>query len=613
MYIRRTSTRNTLTGERYFTHRLVCSARVEGKVKQRTLLNLGRHFELDQAHWPLLCARIEQLLSPQPSLLECVCPPAIERQAQYCVAQLLAQQPKATDQDAPPPSEANNDQAPIEVEAVQVDSIQMIRPRTVAVEAMGLWAMQQVDFVGLLKDLGLGTRQRACALGQIIARMAAPGSERATYHWLGQHSALGELLDFDYEALPQMALYRISDQLLKQRHLIESQLFGRVQSLFGLEETVTLYDLSNTYFEGELNTCGKARYGRSKDKRSDCPLVTLGLVLDGSGFVRRSEVFEGSVREGKTLASMLAGLAAPVGALVIMDRGIATEENLIWLREQGYRYLVVSRERARQFDPQAMITLQTATGHPLHLQKVSAADGKDVRLYCYSAQRSAKEQAMQQRFVAKFEAGLQALHEGLSKPRCQKRIDKLWERIGRLKAQSHGVAQHYQIDIVAATDGHTAQAIQWKQVACPGSMLTHPGVYCLRSSETDWDEERLWRTYSMLTDLEAVFRSLKSELGLRPVYHRKEERVEGHLFITVLAYQFVQIIRRRLQEKGYTLSWNSLRSMMSSQCRITATFCQADGRSLHVRKASRAEPRQQSIYDALGIPSAPGGIKKMRI
>lgn len=141
-------------------------------------------------------------------------------------------------------------------------------------------------------------------------------------------------------------------------------------------------------------------------------------------------------------------------------------------------------------------------------------------------------------------------------------------------------------------------------------MATHPGVYCLRSNEIDWDAEKLWRTYIMLTDLEAVFRSLKSELGLRPVYHQKEQRVDGHLFITVLAYQFVQVIRRQLHEKNIHASWRTLRQIFSNQSRVTASFLRSDGRATHIRKATRAEPEQLAIYNALNINPAPGGTCK---
>jgi hypothetical protein len=287
------------------------------------------------------------------------------------------------------------------------------RPRTVGVEAVGLWAMAQVDFIALLRALGLSGPQRAAVLGVILGRLAAPGSELATQRWLTERSALGELLDVDFAAMSRMAFYRASDALMRHREALESALFARVSELFGLEWTVTLYDLTNTYFEGEAPINPKAKRGHSKEQRSDCPLLTLGLVLDGSGFVRRSQVFDGNVVEGTTLAGMLQDLGAPAGALVVMDRGIATEENLRWLRAQGYRYLVVSRERQRQFDPAQASALQTAGGECVSVQRVEDAEGAEVRLYCYSPLRARKEEGISQRFAARFEAALQALAEGL--------------------------------------------------------------------------------------------------------------------------------------------------------------------------------------------------------
>jgi len=401
--------------------------------------------------------------------------------------------------------------------------------------------------------------------------------------------------------------------LMRHRAGLEEALFTRVSDLFGLDWTVTLYDLTNTYFEGEAPLNPKARHGHSKEKRTDCPLLTLGLVLDGSGFVRRSQVFDGNVVEGTTLEAMLAGLGAPAGALVVMDRGIAAEENVQWLRARGYRYLVVSRERHRQFDPNQATALQTAGGACVSVQRVENSEGQEVRLYCHSELRARKEAGIAERFAHRFEAALQALADGLARPRTTKRIDKLWERIGRLKEKSHGAAQHYHIEIVPDASGEQAQAIRWERRPVDGSMQTHPGVYCLRTNELTWNGEQLWRTYMMLTDLEAVFRSFKSELGLRPIYHHKEVRADGHLFITVLAYQFVQLIRRRLHEQGIHDSWASLRAMLNGQVRVTATFRRPDGRALHVRKATQAEPGQRQIYQALGVNPSPGGVSKLLV
>lgn len=323
-------------------------------------------------------------------------------------------------------------------------------------------------------------------------------------------------------------------------------------------------------------------------------------------------MFEGNVSEGSTLEDMLKGLEAPPEALVIIDRGIATEANIAWLILHKYRYLVVSREQGRKFDEsQTFVTTETAKEEVIRIQREMSEDGTEVRLYCHSQKREDKENAMTKRFMERFEKGLARLSENLGKPRGEKDIAKLSERIGRLKEKGHGIGQHYRIELTPDESGKKAISITWEKIPIDGTQLTHPGVYCLRTNETQWDEARLWQTYTMLTDLEAVFRSLKSELGLRPVFHSKEERTEGHLFITVLAYQAVHAIRRRLKERGINLSWTSLRKILSVQQRVTATFRQRDGRTLHVRKATVAEPELKKIYDALRIPASPGGVKKL--
>ena len=180
-----------------------------------------------------------------------------------------------------------------------------------------------------------------------------------------------------------------------------------------------------------------------------------------------------------------------------------------------------SRERTRHFDAEAAVRIETASSHGVHLHKVLSDDAQEVRLYCFSEERAAKERGIVERFAKRFEDALTKLCEGLSKPRTQKRLDKVWQRIGRLKAQSRGIAQHYDIELDTDETGQRATAVRFTRRPLSGSMMTHPGVYCLRSNQTDWDEATLWRTYFTLTDLEAVFRSLKSELGLRPIYHHK--------------------------------------------------------------------------------------------
>ena len=600
MFVRRTLTRRT-GGQDYHSHRLVRSERDGAKVRQRTLLNLGSDFDLPKTQWPDLCRRIDEILDGQAPLLDDV-PEAVEAEAQRIAAQLLAR------------GRAGDTEAARDLVTVDVDTLSLTRPRSVGVEQVGLWALERLGLVELLAGLGVNAALRTAALGSIVARLAYPASERATHAWLAERSALGELLEVDFETMGAMQLYRASDALIKHREAIEAHLFDRAMDLFDLAPTVTLYDLTNTFYEGEAADQPNARRGHSKEKRSDCKLLTLGLVLDGGGFVRRSRVFAGNVKEDRTLKGMLEALQAPPGSRVVLDRGIATEEQVTWLAEHGYRYIVVSRERKRRFDAEAATAHRTRRGGTVHLEKVADPEGGEVRLYCYSEERAAKERGIAERFAARFERDLDALHEGLSRPRTQKKPNKIWQRIGRLREKSRGVGQHYDIEVEVDETGKRAVAVRWRKKPVTGTMLTHPGVYCLRSNETEWSEERLWRTYTLLTDLEAVFRALKSELGLRPIHHRTPRRAEGHLFITVIAYQLVQVIRRRLAERGdgpiRSASWTTLRRILGGRQRVTATFKRADGRTLHVRKATRAEPKQQAILDALGIASSAGGTHK---
>jgi len=294
MFIRRTQVGSNAAGKHHFTYRLVRSERIGGKVKQITLLNLGRYFPISSEFWPALCDRVEELLAGQASLLDPSLPKEAAMEAEHIAAQLLSRQaptgtasttttatrkPVSTTQ--PPQGEE-----PADIQAIDVNSLELVRPRSIAVEYVALWAMQQVGFVDLLSQMGLTGPMRAAVLGSIVGRMAAPSSEAATHRWLGKHSGLGELLDVDFEHMPPITLYRASDALMKHRDIIERTLFNRLHELLGFGTTVTLYDLTNTYFEGTAMANPKAKRGRSKEKRSDCPLVTLGLVLDGSGFVR---------------------------------------------------------------------------------------------------------------------------------------------------------------------------------------------------------------------------------------------------------------------------------------------------------------------------------------
>ncbi|MGL6112407.1 MAG: IS1634 family transposase [Rubrivivax sp.] len=611
MFIRRTQTRNRTCGEPYTTHRLVESSRVGNAVKQTTLLNLGSHFDLPQQQWPALARHIDELLRGQQPLWDATLSETGQALAQRYAAQLIALRPSAAAVTAAEAAKTGSDE-PGRYQEVDLDSLDLVRPRSVGVEHAALSAMRQYGLEDKLAELGLNRPQIAAAIGNIVGRMAKPGSELATHAWLQQRSALGELLGFDFESMDLNRLYRASDALYKHREALQDHLFAQAQTILGFGPTITLYDLTNTYFEGIATGMSKAKRGHSKEKRSDCPLVTLAMALDGSGFPRRSRVFAGNASEPATMKDMLTGLGAPSGATVVMDAGIATEANLSWLRAQGYHYVVVSKLRERQFDPTLATEVQSAGEQTIKIQRVLDEQGHAL-LYCHSPAREQKDRAIDAAKTAGFEAVLLKLQAGLSKPRGTRDVAKIMERLGRAKQRYSRAAQHYQVEVTKDDSATQVRAITWTKRIKPGSAAAHPGVYCLRTTLVEWDNATLWRTYTMLTNLESVFRSLKTDLGLRPVFHQIDRRVEGHLFITVLAYHFVHTLRLQLKAEGIDDSWETLRETLGTQRRVTATLQRRDGRAVHVRKATRPEPQHQTINKILALDPNPGGTHRVLV
>lgn len=605
MYIRRTTIKSRQDGSQYYTYRIVESRRTENGVKQTTLLNLGADFSLSREQWPDLIKRIEEILSGQHSLVtNCR---EIEEIAQNIASRLLVTQ----QQDA-----GRSDTT--DYQEIDTASIEISRPRSVGCEHAALETLRLLKLDTKLKELGFNGPETAAAIGTIIGRVCSPGSERATHEWLHNQSGLGELLEYDFSSLQLSKMYQVSDRLLHKKEEIESHLYTQERSVFGFQETITLYDLTNTYFEGECKANGLAAHGHSKEKRSDCPLVTLGLVLDSSGFPLRSHVYKGNVSEPQTLQEMIqdldqGGASGGQKPTVVMDAGIATEDNVTWLQEQHYPYLVVSRKKHRSFDEASSLVVKEDAEYTVKAQKVVDEQTGETLLYCHSTRREKKDQAIGNRFVSRFEEDLQKLAAGLQKKRCLKKYDKVMVKIGRLRQKYARVSRQYEIAVERDEHSGNAVNITWHRQPAPETTDTFPGVYCLRTSHTDWDEATLWQTYTMLTDLEAVFRSLKSELGLRPVHHQLAKRVAGHLFITVLGYHVVQAIRYRLKQADIHSSWSTLRKILSTQNRVTVSMQRRDGGTIHIRKSTRPEQNQQEVYAALGIQFHPGRSMKTTI
>lgn len=295
-----------------------------------------------------------------------------------------------------------------------------------------------------------------------------------------------------------------------------------------------------------------------------------------------------------------------------MDAGIATEENIEWLKASHYPYIVVSRKRHREFNEDQSYVVKEDGNCTVKAQKVIDSKTGETLLYCHSSQREKKERAINNRVNERFNEAMTKLEDGLHKKKYVKKYDKVLERIGRIKQKFSKAAKQY--DILVKKDKNTGNAIKitWEQKSISETKEGLPGVYCLRTNHTTLSESDLWRTYTMLTDLEAVFRSLKSELGLRPVYHQITDRITGHLFITVLAYHLVHTIRYQLKQSDINTSWDDLRKILAGQNRITISMQCKNGDVIHVRKSTRPEPEQQELYTALGLGMHPGKtIKKL--
>jgi hypothetical protein len=283
MFIRRTTIKSRENGEPYYTYRLVESVRTGTSVRQHTVLNLGRQFEVPRGQWGPLAQRIEALVQGQLDLIADGLDPAWEALAQQYAARIVSRRGTAT-----PTTVQRNEES--DYQRVDLDRVDIIRPRSVGAEHVALEALRRLSLDVKLAQLGFNRHQLSAAIGVIVGRMVRPGSELATHQWLQQRSGLGELIDDDFAALDLNRFYRVSDQLLAHRATLEAFLYQQECDLFSLTETITLYDLTNTFFEGTASANPKAKRGHSKEKRSDCPLVTLALVLDGSGFPKRSEV-----------------------------------------------------------------------------------------------------------------------------------------------------------------------------------------------------------------------------------------------------------------------------------------------------------------------------------
>jgi len=607
MFIRKVPHKNKKNRREYFTYKLVESVRTERGPRQRDVLNLGVRFDLPRQQWKELANCIEGTLTGQRPLFDY--PKKISTLARKYAREITRQQAHAI-------GEAED--VPSDYQVVDVNSVDNEDIRSVGAEHVVYETMRQLGLERKLRSFGLTTMQLALTMGVIAGRMIAPGSERATHQWLLNRSGLDELMGVDLSNVSLDSVYKASDILLKNQDALEEHLRRTEGQLFALDEKIILYDLTNTFIEGTGKYNPKARYGgKSKEKRSDCPLVTLGLVLDVQGFPKKSRIYEGNVSEPKTLEAMIDGLSiedSGEGSLfkptIILDAGIATEDNIEWLKGEEYRYIVVSRKKKTAIPPDvSMVAVKQDDRDQTVLVEAGLSKNKDadeLELYCHSVEKEKKEEGIKNKFQERFEFELMKARNALDLKNGTKRYDKVLERIGRLKERYRSVARGYKIAVEKDRETDKAKDIKWSRKETEKTS----GVYCLRTNREDLDVQQIWDIYTMLTDIEDAFRCMKSELGLRPIHHQKEVRCDGHIFITVIAYHLMHTIRHKLRHRSVRFCWTTIRRQLSTQVRTTTTMKREDNKVIRIRKSSKAEPVHEVIYDALNLSHRPGRIEK---
>ena len=592
MFIRKTIKR--LNGRTYSTYLLVEAVRTPQGPRQKTICSLGDLSPGPRQKWLGLADRVESALQGQAALEDP--DPLVEE----IVARIRSAQPGLSAQRAD------------DVVAVHTDQVSLEKAREAGPVHVGHQIWRQLGLREILSQIGFSAR--ACLLSEVMVlnRLIAPCSEHAMPEWVG-HTALSDILRVDLSELSDESLYRNLDRLHPNRQCIESELAEREKSLFNLDDTYYLYDLTSTYFEGQCLKNPKAQRGYSRDQRPDCKQVVVGLVLDRDGFPKAHEVFEGNRQDRASLEKMLGELEQRSGrcggATVIVDRGMSSEDNLAQIRACGHHYLVASRQSERQawFDELEEeadwheLIRQPSPRNPA--QKKSrvwikrAETAEHLYVLCLSEGRKAKDQAIRLKQEKRLLADLARLRKRVTTGRLQ-RADKVHEALGRLKERYPRVARYWQMEY-----DESQQTLDWQEdQEKKQRALRLDGTYLLKTDRKNLTAEEAWRLYILLTRVEDAFRDMKSPLSERPIFHQLQHRVEAHIFLCVLAYHLLIAIEKRFLDQGIHTSWATLREQLRTHQVVTAVLPATDGNLLKIRRATTPDPQQRLIYRVLAIP-----------
>lgn len=444
----------------------------------------------------------------------------------------------------------------------------------------------------------------------VVSRLCAPGSDLSIAEsWL-RKTALADLLDVDETKVNDDRLYRAHDVLLPLKEAIEGQLKDRFGTLFGIEYDLLLYDVTSTYFEGLTADSELAKRGYSRDHRSDCLQVCIGLVVTRDGFPLGYEVFAGNRHDSTTMREVIERMESKYGRqnrIWAMDRGMVSEEHLEWLRARGSRYIVgTPKSQLKKFEQSLIDGTWHQIREGLQVQTVCAEahdeqDQPETFILCRSADRAAKERAMRERFALRIQQGLEQLQERCRRSKPGKLETGVIERsVGRLMERNTRAASFFNVSVAKDAAGQTQ--LTWKRCEVPiGLAELRDGCYLLRTNVSNWEPEELWRAYIHLTDAESAFRTQKDQLGLRPIWHRLAHRIEAHILICFLAYALQKTLEGWCQKAGLGRSPRKVLDELANIQSTDVTFPTTDGRTVRLRCIVRADPAQDALLARLGL------------
>ncbi len=592
------------TGERKRFFRLCESYRFDNTVRHQTILHLGSLDELpliDQKQ--ALAVRINELVKQhhtgKQSLFQTP-DPLIETLAQKYFAEIKEKQ-------------RLDIAGGKDYQRIDTDTVNNKNVREAGTEWLCMQALDQLDIRTFLTKNEWPEEHIQLALTHIISRATYPASELRTSQWIKENSSVCELTGYPIEKITKDKLYDISKGLYKVKEELEKHLSSRTNELFDLNDKIILYDLTNTYFEGSMRGSKIARFGRSKEKRGDARLVVLAVVVNSEGFLKYSQIFEGNIADSKTLEKIIAELSARTSSterrpVVVLDAGIATEDNLKLLKKNNFDYMCVSRSGMNKYtvDTESKpVKIVDKKQQPLILQKVKVEGSTDTWLRVHSAAKALKESGMNSRFSERFEQGLTQIKEGLGKKGGVKKQEKVWERMGRLKTKYQSIHKYYDISTEANKKGMVTN-ITWAQKP----VEKKEGYYLLRTTLDQKDEQVQWTIYNTIREIEATFRVLKTDLDLRPVYHKTDIAAMAHLHLGLLAYWVVNTIRYQLKQKGINNEWRDIVRIMNSQKIVTTTMNNDYDQQIIIRQCSEPTDQVSKIYTALKFKSQPFTRKK---